>query len=73
MKKWPLVFTVLCLSLTTSAAAQDDTFHQVLSYGRGVPQSVYWQPDGDKILVNAITGAWLYSGDDLSDITHFDS
>ena len=73
MKKLFPIILLLCLSLVAPTAAQDNAFHQVLSYGRGVPQSVYWQPDGDKILVNAITGAWLYSGDDLSDIAHFDA
>jgi WD40 repeat protein len=56
--------------LPTVPQKRDGAFREVLRYGRGVPQSVYWQPNGEIILVNTVTGVWLYT-DTLSDLHHF--
>jgi WD40 repeat protein len=52
------------------AGQRGGAFREVLRYGRGVPQSVHWQPGGDIILVNSISGVWLYT-DTLTDLHHF--
>ncbi|MBC8170445.1 MAG: WD40 repeat domain-containing protein, partial [Anaerolineae bacterium] len=36
-------------------------FTEVLTFGRGAPVSAAWSPDGETILVNTYSGAWLYT------------
>jgi WD40 repeat protein len=67
-------FLFLCLLFfnITSTAAQSPTFKQVWSYGRGTPGSVFWHPSSRWVLVNAGDGAWLYTGDTLQLVKHFE-
>lgn len=45
------------------------SFHQTLQIGRGNIRNLEWHPDGEMLLVDTITGTWLYT-DTLQDIVH---
>jgi WD40 repeat protein len=75
-----VIVCLLCVVMSVATAPRVETtaqpqqregaFREVLRYGRGVPTGVQWQPNGDIILVNSISGLWLYT-DTLTDLHHF--
>jgi WD40 repeat protein len=67
-----LFFCLLLLNITP-IAAQSIPFKQVWSDGRGVPTSVFWHPGSKWVLVNSESGAWLYTGDALQLVKHFET
>lgn len=52
--------------------AQDQDFHQILSFGRGRPRQSSWNPKGDRIYVSSITGLWIYDSKTLELVRHLD-
>jgi len=69
---------IACLLLimwadSNHASSQSDSslFHLTHRIGRGTPHNIEWQPDGDKLLVSTVTGAWLYT-DTLDDVAHIE-
>ncbi len=66
----PLNILILVLLLISSpAAGQVETPTLITQIGRGSIQSAAWYPDGERILVSTITGAWIYTRD-LQDVAH---
>ncbi len=52
-----------------AAQAQADLFHETLRIGRGAVLNAQWHPNGNLILVDTVTGAWLYTNS-LTDVAH---
>jgi WD40 repeat protein len=69
-----LSFVVLLSLITVSppaVTAQSQPFTLLSQAGRGTILDVMWRPNGDTILADTATGAWIYSAD-LHDIGHID-
>jgi WD40 repeat protein len=74
MRKWLSALPLLILMLTTGTASSqtpapsprftpstDSFFSETLRIGRGAVLHAEWRPDGERVLVDTIRGAWLYS------------
>lgn len=67
-----LIVLALVIQPSFSALSQTSGFREITRVGRGLVQSAAWHPDGEIILVNSVTGAWLYRADDFADIAHIE-
>lgn len=65
-----LLWVAIIFLSPPSLKAEAHGFHKVMQYGRGVPQSIFWSPDGSTVLVNSLTGAWFYDGSTLETQHH---
>ena len=69
-----LLFCLLILPAITLTAQDDDApgLELVQRIGRGNPQHIEWQPNGDLLLVDTVIGAWLYTAE-LEDVAHIEA
>ena len=64
MTRWLAILTLfvaIFVSHPASAQVQPDIFRETLQIGRGTVLDAQWHPSGDRILVNTVTGIWLYN------------
>jgi len=66
-----LLFIMWADSNHASSQSDSSLFHLTHRIGRGTPNNIEWQPNGDKLLVSTVTGAWLYT-DTLDDVAHIE-
>jgi|GEM_PF-6948687 len=63
-----LFFLILILQGFPALAQETELALQI---GRGEVQSIEWHPRGTYVMVNTVTGAWIYT-DTLEDVTHIE-
>ncbi|MCI0708826.1 MAG: WD40 repeat domain-containing protein [Chloroflexi bacterium] len=66
-----LILVLILFSPQLPSTAQTDNLaaRETMRIGRGTIRHVEWHPDGDLILVDTASGAWLYN-EDLNDVAH---
>lgn len=57
------ILFLLIQSPLEAQSSQQSGFHETLRIGRGAVLHVEWHPDGERIMVDTIRGAWFYSSD----------